>query len=60
MAVEAERLHIGTLFAMEAKYMSRMSSLEDGLQSVVVAGRDDCQVAYAQLGGPASLSEVSS
>ena len=47
VAAEAEQLHAGTLSAMEAKYMLRMSSLEDELRSIVTAGRTACQVAYA-------------
>ena len=39
MADEAERLHVGTLSAMEAKYVSQVSSLEDELRSAVAAGR---------------------
>ena len=31
MATEANRLHAGTLSAMEAKYVSQVSSLEDEL-----------------------------
>ena len=31
MAAEAEQLHAGTLSAMEAKYVSQVSSLEDEL-----------------------------
>ena len=31
VAAKAERLHIGTLSAMEAKYVSQVSSLEDEL-----------------------------
>ena len=60
MAAKADKLHAGTLSAMEAKYMLRMSSLEDELRSIVAAGRAACQVAYAQPGGLASLSEVDS
>jgi len=60
MTAEAEWMHIGTLLAMEAKYVSRMSSLEDELRSVVVAGRAAYQAAYAQPEGPASSSEVAS
>jgi hypothetical protein len=61
-AVDAENewLHAGTLLTMEAKYMSWVSSLEDELRSVVVAGRAACQAAYAQLGEPASSVEVAS
>jgi len=39
MAIEAEQLHAGTLSTMEAMYMSRVSSFEDGLTSMVVASR---------------------
>ena len=38
MAAEVDRLHARTLSAIEAKYVSRMSSLEDELRSIVVAG----------------------
>jgi len=38
MAVEVDRLHAGTLVIMDAKYVSWMSSLEDELRSIVVAG----------------------
>ena len=31
MVAKAEQLHIGTLSAMEAKYVSQVSSLEDEL-----------------------------
>jgi hypothetical protein len=41
-ATEFEQLHTGTLSTMEAKYMSRVSSLEDKHRSVVVAGRAAC------------------
>ena len=54
MATEADRLHIGTLSAMEVEYVSWMSSLEDELRSIVTAGCAASQVAYAHLGGPAS------
>ena len=47
MTAKVEWMHIGTLLAMEAKYVSRMPSLEDELQSVVVAGHATCQAAYA-------------
>jgi hypothetical protein len=60
MATEADRLHAGTLSAMEAKYVSRMSTLEDKLRSIVVAGHAACQAACAQPRGPASSSEVAS
>ena len=40
--------------------MSRVSSLEDELRSVVAASHAACQVAYAQPRGPASPSEVAS
>ena len=60
VATEADRLHTGTLSAMEAKYVSQVSSLEDELRSVVMAGRAACQAAYAQPGGPASSIEVAS
>ena len=39
MDAEAERLHTKTLLAMEAEYVSRVSSLEGELQSVVAVGR---------------------
>ena len=39
MAIEAEQLHVGTLSTMEAMYMSRVSSFEDELTSMVVASR---------------------
>jgi hypothetical protein len=55
VAAEAERLHAGTLLAMEAKYMSPVSSLEDELRSVVAAGHAACQAAYAQPGEPSQL-----
>ena len=42
MATEVDRLHVGTLLAMEVKYVSRVSSLEDELRSVVVAGHAAC------------------
>ena len=42
VAAKAEWLHIGTLSAMEAKYVSQVSSLEDEIQSVVTAGRVAC------------------
>jgi hypothetical protein len=42
VAAKAERLHAGTLSAMEAEYVSWMSSLEDELRSVVAAGRAAC------------------
>jgi hypothetical protein len=60
IAVEVERLHTETLSAVEAKYVSRVSSLEGELQSVVVVGRAACQATYGQSRGPASLSEVAS
>ena len=60
VAAEAEWLHVGTLSAMEAEYVSRMSSLEDELRSIAVTGHAACQVAYAQPRGPASPSEVAS
>ena len=60
MATEAEWLHAWTLSTMEAKYMSQVSSLEDELKSVVMVGHTAYQVAYVQLGGPTSLSEVAS
>ena len=44
--------------AMEAKYVSRVSSLEGELESVVVASCPSCQVAYAQPGGPTFALEV--
>jgi hypothetical protein len=47
MATKAELLHVGTLSAMEVKYVSHVSSLEDQLQSVVTAGRATCQATYA-------------
>ena len=47
MAAEAERLHTRILSAMEAKYMSRMPSLEDELWSVVAAGHSTYQADYA-------------
>ena len=53
-------MHAGTLLAMEAKYVSRMSSLEDELRSVVAASRAAYQAAYAQPEGPASSLEVAS
>ena len=37
VATEAEWLHAGTLLAMEAKYVSQVSSLEGELRSVVTA-----------------------
>ena len=40
--------------------MSLVSSLEDELRGVVVAGRAACQAAYAQPGGPASSLEMAS
>ena len=60
MTAEAEWMHIGTLLAMEAKYVSWVSSLENKLRSIVAAGRATCQAAYVQLGGLASLLEVAS
>jgi hypothetical protein len=60
MATEVEWLHTGTLSTMEAKYMSRVSSLEDEVRSIVMAGRAACQVAYAESGGPVFLLEVAS
>jgi hypothetical protein len=60
VATEVEWLHAGTLSTMEAKYMSRVSSLEDERRSVVVAGRAACQVTYAQSGGLTSSLEVPS
>ena len=60
IATEAWRLHAEILLAMEAKYVSQVSSLEDELRSLVVASHAACQAAYAQPGGPASLSEVAS
>ena len=60
VAAEAEQVHVGTLFAMEAKYVSQVSSLEYELRGVVMASCAACQADYAQLGGPASSSEVSS
>ena len=42
MAVEAERLHAETLLAMEAEYVSWVSSFEGDLQSVVAASRVGC------------------
>jgi hypothetical protein len=60
MAAEVEWLHRGTHPTMEAKYMSRVSSLKDEVRSIVMAGRAACQVAYAQSGGPASSLEVAS
>ena len=47
MAAEDDRLHIGTLSAMEVEYVLRVSSLEDELRSIVAAGRAACQVAYS-------------
>ena len=46
MAAEADWIHTGTLSTMEVKYVSRMSSLEDELRSVVVSSHAACQVAY--------------
>jgi len=60
VATEAEWLHAGTLLAMEAKYVSQVSSLEDEHRGVVTAGRAACQVAYAQLTRSASSSKVAS
>jgi hypothetical protein len=60
VAAEAEQLHAETHSAMEVKYVSWVSSLEGELQSVVVAGCVAYQVAYAQLGGPASSLKVAS
>ena len=42
MAAEVDRLHVGTLSAIEAKYVSRMSSLDDELRSVVAVGHAAC------------------
>jgi hypothetical protein len=47
MAAKVEWLHAGTLLTMEAKYMLRVSSLEDKLRSIVMVGYATCQVAYA-------------
>jgi DNA topoisomerase IB len=47
MAVKTDRLHAGTLLAMEAEYVSRVSSLEDEIKSVVMANHAACQAAYA-------------
>ena len=58
--VATEALHVGTLSAMEAEYVSQMSSLEDELRSVVMTGCAACQVAYAQLTRSASSSKVAS
>jgi hypothetical protein len=60
VAAKAKQLHVGTILAMEAKYVSQVSSLKDQLQSVVTAGCAAYQAAYAQLGGPTSSSEVAS
>ena len=60
MAAEDDRLHIGTLSAMEVEYVLRVSSLEDEHRGVVTAGRAACQVAYAQLTRSASSSKVAS
>ena len=42
MATEVDRLHAGTLSAIEVKYVSQMPSLEDELRNVVVDGCADC------------------
>ena len=42
VATKAECLHAGTLSTMEAKYVSQVSSLEDELRSVVMAGHAAC------------------
>lgn len=55
---EAERVHTEAHSAIEAKYMSQVSSLGDELQGVVTAGHTACQAAFAQPEGPASASEV--
>jgi len=60
VVAEVDRLHSRTLSAMEARYASQVSSLEDELQGVVTASRVDYQAAYAQLEGSASSSEVAS
>jgi hypothetical protein len=46
--------------AIQVKYVSQVSSLEDELRSVVTAGSTAYQVAYAQPGGPAFFTEVAS
>ena len=42
IATKADRLHRGTLSAMEAKYVSQVLSLEDELTGIVVAGHATC------------------
>ena len=47
MATKVDWLHVGTILAMEAKYMSRVSSLEDKLRSIVTTGYAAYQAAHA-------------